>query len=122
MTPTSLLEDSNRSAFGVEEETRLEEDTGFSKQNAYSTDFEANLSNQRERSMALNSEGLEVLTFCLFIYSGCFILKNVKEQKTNEYDILMFVSLLQKCQEILPRTKYNLNCQGNKRFIETSLS
>lgn len=61
MTPTSLLEDSNRGAYGLEEEIKLEEDIGFSKRNAYSTDFEANLSNQRERSMALNSEGLEGL-------------------------------------------------------------
>ncbi|KAL6347564.1 hypothetical protein AAG906_026089 [Vitis piasezkii] len=61
MTPTSLLEDSKRGAYGLEEEIKLEEDIGFSKRNAYSTDFEANLSNQRERSMALNSEGLEGL-------------------------------------------------------------
>lgn len=60
MTPTSLLEESNRGAYGVEEDIKLEEDAGFSKRNAYSTDFEANLSNQRKLSMALNSEGLEV--------------------------------------------------------------
>ena len=69
MTPTSLLEDSNRGgAYELEEEIKLEEDVGFSKRNAYSKDFEANLSNQRERSMALNSEGLEVDTFSFFIY------------------------------------------------------
>ncbi|XP_043713843.1 uncharacterized protein LOC122662312 isoform X2 [Telopea speciosissima] len=60
MTPTSLLEDSNRSSYGLDEEIKLEEDSrGFSKRNAVLPDFEKSLSNQRERSMALNSEGLE---------------------------------------------------------------
>ncbi|XP_043713842.1 uncharacterized protein LOC122662312 isoform X1 [Telopea speciosissima] len=62
MTPTSLLEDSNRSSYGLDEEIKLEEDSrGFSKRNAVLPDFEKSLSNQRERSMALNSEGLEGL-------------------------------------------------------------
>ncbi|KAJ7967610.1 putative Tubulin alpha-6 chain [Quillaja saponaria] len=38
-----------------------EKDTSFSSRNAMSTDVEKSLSNQRERSMALNSEGLEGL-------------------------------------------------------------
>ncbi|KAJ9159356.1 hypothetical protein P3X46_024865 [Hevea brasiliensis] len=62
MTPTSLLEDTNRGSYGVEDEIKLgEEDRGFSKRNAVSTEFGQSLSNQRERSMALNSEGLEGL-------------------------------------------------------------
>lgn len=61
MTPTSLLEDSNRGSYGVEDEIKLEEvGRGFSKRNVVSTEFDQSLSNQRERSMALNSEGLEV--------------------------------------------------------------
>lgn len=59
MTPTSLLEETNRSV--KDEEIKLkEEEGGYSKRNAVSTDYEKSLSNQRERSMALNSEGLEV--------------------------------------------------------------
>ncbi|KAF2320776.1 hypothetical protein GH714_030672 [Hevea brasiliensis] len=62
MTPTSLLEDTNRGSYGVEDEIKLgEEDRGFCKRNAVSTEFGQSLSNQRERSMALNSEGLEGL-------------------------------------------------------------
>ncbi|KAH7575438.1 hypothetical protein JRO89_XS02G0112200 [Xanthoceras sorbifolium] len=60
MNPTSLLEDTNRTDYGTDEETKLrEEEGGFSKRNAVSTELDRNLSNQRERSMALNSEGLE---------------------------------------------------------------
>ncbi|KAG5526259.1 hypothetical protein RHGRI_032517 [Rhododendron griersonianum] len=59
MTPTSLLEETDRSV--KDEEIKLkEEGGGYSKRNAVSTDYEKSLSNQRERSMALNSEGLEV--------------------------------------------------------------
>ncbi|KAK3002094.1 hypothetical protein RJ639_022549 [Escallonia herrerae] len=61
MTPTSLLEESNRSTYGDEEMRFREEDGGFLNRNAVSTDVEKSLSNQRERSMALNSEGLEGL-------------------------------------------------------------
>uniref|UniRef100_A0A5B6ZZP8 Tubulin alpha-6 chain n=1 Tax=Davidia involucrata TaxID=16924 RepID=A0A5B6ZZP8_DAVIN len=61
MTPSSLLEESNRSIYGDEEIKLKEEDGGFSKRNAVSTDIGKSLSNQRERSMALNSEGLEGL-------------------------------------------------------------
>ncbi|XP_042489509.1 uncharacterized protein LOC122069533 isoform X2 [Macadamia integrifolia] len=60
MTPTSLLEDSKRSTYGLDEEIKLKEDgRSFSKRNAVLPDIEKSLSNQRERSMALNSEGLE---------------------------------------------------------------
>ncbi|GMP38631.1 hypothetical protein CsSME_00009801 [Camellia sinensis var. sinensis] len=61
MTPTSLLEESNRSIYGDEEIKLKEEEGGYSKRNAVSTDYEKALSNQRERSIALNSEGLEGL-------------------------------------------------------------
>jgi hypothetical protein len=61
MTPTSLLEETKRSNYGLDGEINLkEEDRGFSNRSAVSTELEKSLSNQRERSMALNSEGLEV--------------------------------------------------------------
>ncbi|CAK9144985.1 unnamed protein product [Ilex paraguariensis] len=60
MNPSSLLEESNRSISADEIKVK-EEGGGFSSRNAVSTDFERNLSNQRELSMALNSEGLEGL-------------------------------------------------------------
>ncbi|KAK9077232.1 hypothetical protein SSX86_005569 [Deinandra increscens subsp. villosa] len=60
MTPTSLLEES-WSPFIDDNISYGEEDGGFSNRKAVSTDIEENLSNQRERSMALNSEGLEGL-------------------------------------------------------------
>jgi len=67
MTPTSLLEEKKRNNYGLENEINLEEeDRGFSNRNAVSTELEKSLSNQRERSMALNSEGLEVDTFTFF--------------------------------------------------------
>ncbi|XP_054786974.1 uncharacterized protein LOC129293187 [Prosopis cineraria] len=60
MTPTSLLEDFKQG--GVDEEMNMNgEDRGFPKRNAVSTNVERSLDNQRERSMALNSEGLEGL-------------------------------------------------------------
>jgi len=62
MTPTSLLEETKRSNYGLDGEINLkEEDRGFSNRSAVSTELEKSLSNQRERSMALNSEGLEGL-------------------------------------------------------------
>ncbi|KAJ6964979.1 hypothetical protein NC652_003023 [Populus alba x Populus x berolinensis] len=62
MTPTSLLEETNRGNYGVEDEMKIgEEDWGFSKRNSVSTEIDKGLSNQREKSMALNSEGLEGL-------------------------------------------------------------
>lgn len=62
MTPTSLLEETKRSNYGLDSEINLkEEDRGFSNRSAVSTELEKGLSNQRERSMALNSEGLEGL-------------------------------------------------------------
>ncbi|KAK1559172.1 hypothetical protein Q3G72_011481 [Acer saccharum] len=62
MNPTSLLEETNRTDYGTDDETKSrEKDGGFSKRNTVSTELDKNLSNQRERSMALNSEGLEGL-------------------------------------------------------------
>ncbi|XP_057788095.1 LOW QUALITY PROTEIN: uncharacterized protein LOC131005241 [Salvia miltiorrhiza] len=63
MTPTSLLEEKNR---GVErgEEIKLGKKTGgwgYSRRNGITTGAETNLTGQREKSMALNSEGLEGL-------------------------------------------------------------
>ncbi|XP_030472531.1 uncharacterized protein LOC115690343 [Syzygium oleosum] len=57
MTPTSLLEDTKKGTY----DNGLEEERGFSKRNAVSTEPGNNLTNQREQSMALNSEGLEGL-------------------------------------------------------------
>ncbi|KAK7343538.1 hypothetical protein VNO77_12343 [Canavalia gladiata] len=62
MTPTSLLEDYKQSNYGLDEEVYAkEEDRGFPNRNVVSTNVERSLDNQRERSMALNSEGLEGL-------------------------------------------------------------
>lgn len=62
MTPTSLLEETKRSNYGLDSEVNLkEEDRGFSNRSTVSTELEKSLSGQRERSMALNSEGLEGL-------------------------------------------------------------
>jgi len=69
MTPTSLLEDTKKSTFDNE----LEEERGFSKRNAVSTEPGNNLTNQREQSMALNSEGLEVGKFKLLFF--LFVIK-----------------------------------------------
>lgn len=67
MTPTSLLEEKKKNNYELENEINLEEeDRGSSNRNAVSTELEKSLSNQRERSMALNSEGLEVDTFTFF--------------------------------------------------------
>ncbi|KAE8663763.1 Pyruvate kinase family protein isoform 1 [Hibiscus syriacus] len=58
MTPASLLEDGKKANY----EMKIgEETTSFSTTNAVSTDYEKSLSNQRQRSMDLNSEGLEGL-------------------------------------------------------------
>ncbi|KAF6142165.1 hypothetical protein GIB67_037083 [Kingdonia uniflora] len=64
MTPTSILEESNKgkSMYELDQEMDLnEDDRGFSKKKVVPTDFEKAPSNQREISMALNSEGLEGL-------------------------------------------------------------
>lgn len=59
ITPTSLLEDTNNSDFGLGGEM-TGENRDFSRRSAVSTEVNKSLSNQRERSMQLNSEGLEV--------------------------------------------------------------
>ncbi|KAK9110826.1 hypothetical protein Sjap_018886 [Stephania japonica] len=60
MNPTSLVDDRNRKVF--DEQMNLKEDErGSLNRNMVSTEVERNLYNQRERSMALNSEGLEGL-------------------------------------------------------------
>ncbi|OIT40005.1 PREDICTED: uncharacterized protein LOC109237349 [Nicotiana attenuata] len=61
MAPTSLLEETNTNLKEDEETISREEDGGFYRRNALSTDSGRNLTNQREQSMALNSEGLEGL-------------------------------------------------------------
>ncbi|CAN1760755.1 hypothetical protein LINPERHAP1_LOCUS7651 [Linum perenne] len=64
MTPASLLEESKKGAgFGVDDdEMKLGDgDRVGAKRNAVQTEIDKGLSNQRERSMALNSEGLEGL-------------------------------------------------------------
>lgn len=71
MNPTSLLEERERTEYGMNDEMR-NEDRGFSARNAVSTEIEKSLANQRERSMQLNSEGLEVESL-LFRYWFCFL-------------------------------------------------
>ncbi|KAI3448198.1 hypothetical protein Pfo_004863 [Paulownia fortunei] len=63
MTPTSLLEGENRSINRDDEIELREEDSGwsYSRRNGVTIDAERNIFNQRETSMALNSEGLEGL-------------------------------------------------------------
>lgn len=61
MNPTSLLEDSTRSFSEIEELKLNEDERGSLKRNVVSTEIEKGIANQRERSMALNSEGLEGL-------------------------------------------------------------
>lgn len=62
MSPTSLLEEDGRTSYGaIEDEDTMKEKRGdFSRRSAVSTDYEKSLTEQRQRSMALNSEGLEV--------------------------------------------------------------
>ncbi|XP_030484498.2 uncharacterized protein LOC115700650 [Cannabis sativa] len=61
MTPTSLLEEeTNTSEYGVNNEIGKEA-RAFIQRNAVSTEIEKSLANQRERSLKLNSEGLEGL-------------------------------------------------------------
>ncbi|CAN1760752.1 hypothetical protein LINPERHAP1_LOCUS7651 [Linum perenne] len=81
MTPASLLEESKKGAgFGVDDdEMKLGDgDRVGAKRNAVQTEIDKGLSNQRERSMALNSEGLEVnfhssVFFIGFEYYYCLI-------------------------------------------------
>ncbi|XP_022991987.1 uncharacterized protein LOC111488465 isoform X2 [Cucurbita maxima] len=58
ITPTSLLEDTKSTEFELGGET-TGENIDFSGTSAVSTEVSKSLSNQRERSMQLNSEGLE---------------------------------------------------------------
>ncbi|PIN07634.1 hypothetical protein CDL12_19802 [Handroanthus impetiginosus] len=62
MAPT-LLEEKNRTTESYVEVNFREEDGGwnYSRRNGITMGAESNLSNQREKSMALNSEGLEGL-------------------------------------------------------------
>ncbi|XP_022991996.1 uncharacterized protein LOC111488465 isoform X3 [Cucurbita maxima] len=60
ITPTSLLEDTKSTEFELGGET-TGENIDFSGTSAVSTEVSKSLSNQRERSMQLNSEGLEGL-------------------------------------------------------------
>lgn len=64
MTPTSILEETKRTNDGSDEGFQGERD--FSRRNAVSTEPGTNLTNQREQSMALNSEGLEVHKIFVF--------------------------------------------------------
>ncbi|CAJ1977308.1 unnamed protein product [Sphenostylis stenocarpa] len=69
MTPTSLLDDYKQSNYELDEEVYVnEEDRGFPKRKSVSTNIERSLDNQRERSMALNSEGLEVDSLSTFLF------------------------------------------------------
>ncbi|CAL0300391.1 unnamed protein product [Lupinus luteus] len=61
MSPT-LLEDYKQGNFGLDEEVYVNEDNrSFPDRNSVSTDVKRSLYNQREQSIALNSEGLEGL-------------------------------------------------------------
>jgi len=74
MTPTSLLDDYKQSNYELDEEVFVnEEDRGIPKRKSVSTNVERSLENQRERSMALNSEGLEVDSLSTFLFLKQFI-------------------------------------------------
>ncbi|XP_042061521.1 uncharacterized protein LOC121805647 isoform X2 [Salvia splendens] len=71
MTPTSLLEEKNKDS--VREEIKFREEDGgwgYSRRNGITTGAETNLTGQREKSMALNSEGLEYFG-AEFVHDGC---------------------------------------------------
>ncbi|KAE9447054.1 hypothetical protein C3L33_21041, partial [Rhododendron williamsianum] len=120
MTPTSLLEETNRSV--KDEEIKLkEEEGGYSKRNAVSTDYEKSLSNQRERSMALNSEGLEMHILYAIVCTRNFISREkpvrrfwaclhhtrVKISKSsNQPNLLLLI------QGLIPRAKLLLSTGG----------
>ncbi|XP_072066944.1 uncharacterized protein [Arachis hypogaea] len=71
MNPTSLLEDYKQGNSGVDEEVVVnEQDRGLPRRNVVSTDVERSLENQRERSMALNSEGFDGLVCTVLQYFG----------------------------------------------------
>ncbi|QHO07057.1 hypothetical protein HN51_065843 [Arachis hypogaea] len=73
MTPTSLLEDYKQGNSGVDEEVVVnEQDRGLPRRNVVSTDVERSLENQREQSMALNSEGLEIDSLPLILMIVAF--------------------------------------------------
>ncbi|WCJ18055.1 hypothetical protein M5689_000433 [Euphorbia peplus] len=62
MNPTQLLEESKKNSYGAEDEMNIgEEARDFFKRKTVSAGFDPSLDNQRERSLALNSEGLEGL-------------------------------------------------------------
>ncbi|KAL9686995.1 hypothetical protein QQ045_031391 [Rhodiola kirilowii] len=63
MTPTSLLEESKRSVVEIEEDSNSKgkDGGGVSLRSTVTKNLDPNLSDQRERSMSLNSEGLEGL-------------------------------------------------------------
>ncbi|ERN14220.1 hypothetical protein AMTRI_Chr13g90170 [Amborella trichopoda] len=62
LTPTSLLEDSENSSYGPGvDDMKVKEKNVSLRNRLTSTEIDKSLANQRERSIALNSEGLEGL-------------------------------------------------------------
>ncbi|XP_020528124.1 uncharacterized protein LOC18442475 isoform X3 [Amborella trichopoda] len=60
LTPTSLLEDSENSSYGPGvDDMKVKEKNVSLRNRLTSTEIDKSLANQRERSIALNSEGLE---------------------------------------------------------------
>ncbi|KAF4347817.1 hypothetical protein G4B88_012930, partial [Cannabis sativa] len=81
MTPTSLLEEeTNTSEYGVNNEIGKEA-RAFIQRNAVSTEIEKSLANQRERSLKLNSEGLEVDPCFLFFFPSICLLGLIPRAK-----------------------------------------
>ena len=66
MRPTSLLEERGEVDF---EEKQRSEEGDVKRKGVASAEYEKSLSNQRERSMALNSEGLEVFFYAPFFFT-----------------------------------------------------
>ncbi|CAA3024513.1 uncharacterized protein LOC111394655 isoform X2 [Olea europaea subsp. europaea] len=86
MTPTSLLEEKNKSIEVDDQMKFKEEDRSFSPRNAVRTDSEINLFNQREQSMELNSEGLEYFGPS-FVHNGSEISVSSPQYK-DPYELL----------------------------------
>lgn len=73
LNPTSLLEEGDGSGSIGSTESK-EEGSGRTKRNSLaSAELEKGVANQRERSMSLNSEGLEVITFPHFLLPATII-------------------------------------------------
>ena len=92
ITPTSLLEDTNSSDFELGGEM-TGENRDFSRRSAVSTEVNKSLSNQRERSMQLNSEGLEVNFLMILLRSSEYAIQMSKFISSDLFHLLLLPCL-----------------------------